>query len=451
MEFHHLQHLFKRAGFGLSPREALQFRDWGKDEVVDWLFEEAEKQKGELVIEERFVRVPGSDFEIPLYEPERAQADKIALLGNVWMDKMLEGEGFLREKMALFWHHHLPVGGQNFTLTKLYLEILRKHALGNFRDLLHEVAKTPAMMRYLDNHHSHKDAPNENFARELMELFTLGVDQYTIRDIKEAARAFTGWRYDHDINVFYLDEEAHDWGEKDFLGERGNFGGEDIIDRILEKKQCARYLVQCIYHFFVGENPEPQILDTLAEHFYARNYDIAGLMREIFTSDWFYEEKNLNALVKTPVELLVGFQKNTGAKVVGIKSHDFLTRMMGQRLFAPPNVGGWPSGKGWISTNTILYRTQFPRVLFAVANRAVPRQSFAYKVSSRLDHAEFRSLRYFMDAVFDFEALANDLEKLNCAPKTFFWGTATENETTPAPLTPQTLDELLTSPLYQLN
>ncbi|RMF26213.1 MAG: DUF1800 domain-containing protein [Bacteroidetes bacterium] len=451
MESHHLQHLFKRAGFGLSPREALQFRGWGRDEVVDWLFEEAGKQAGELVIEERFIRVPGSDYELPLYESERARADKIALLGNVWMDKMLEGSGFLREKMALFWHHHLPVGGQNFTLTKLYLEILRKHALGNFRDLLHEVAKTPAMMRYLDNHHSHKDAPNENFARELMELFTLGVDQYTIRDIQEAARAFTGWRYDHDINVFYLDEAAHDAGEKEFLGKKGNFGGEEIIDLILGKKQCARYLTDCICRFFVNETPDPGTVEELAEHFYSSHYDIAGLMRKIFSSDWFYSEKNQSALVKTPVELVVGFQKNTGAKLVGIKTHGFLLRMMGQRLFAPPNVGGWPAGKGWISTNTILYRTQFPSVVFALANRTVSRRSLAYKVSSRLDHAEFRSLRYFMDAVFDFETLANDLEKLDGSPESFFWGTPGKTGESPEPLTPQSLERILTSPLYQLN
>ncbi len=451
MKLSDIIHLYKRAGFGLSRSELEAVRPLSKDEILRRIFDAALSEEDELKIDlTRDIQVPTRDFSLPLYEERRAKQDRRALLQNVWLDWMLESPAFLKEKMALFWHHHMPMGGQNFTLTKLYLEILRKHALGKFRDLLFAVAKTPAMMRYLDNHHSHKDAPNENWPRELMELFTLGVDNYTLDDIKEAARAFTGWRYDHDINVFYLDEEAHDDGVKVFLGRRGHFGGEDIMDIILEQRQCARHLVRAVWKFFVCAKYDEEIIAQLASDFYDSGYDIGKLMLDIFSSDWFYEQRFRNSLIKTPVELLVGFQKQTGAKLVGIKTHDYLMRMMGQRLFAPPNVGGWPEGKEWITTSTILFRTRFPVLVFRIANRNISRESITYKVSSRLDAPEFRRYRYFMDAVFDREQFERNAAEMGVPLAMWFWGA----EEVPECLSADASDDLLyflTHYRYQLN
>ncbi len=448
MEAIHIQHLFRRAGFGLGPQELKRFVGKRKEDIVDFLLEDAMREQSKLVILNEDIPVPNSSMRLPRYESFRAEKDKRGVLANAWLDLMVAGKGVLREKMALFWHHHLPMGGQSFELTKCYLELLREHALGSFRDLIHAVAKTPAMMRYLDNHHSHKDAPNENFPRELLELFTLGVGHYTLQDVKEAARAFTGWRYNHDTNVFYFDRSAHDEGIKTFLGRSGRFTGEDIIDIVLAQQQCARHLVRAIYRFFVDQKEDEDIIEYLTDVYYESDYNTAQLLREIFLSDWFYGNVHINSLVKTPVELLVGFQRQTTVKLIGIKTHDQLLWKMGQRLFAPPNVGGWPSGNQWINTQTVLYRTCFPIITFAVANRTVPRKSLYYKLHSRIAHSELRSFRYFMDAVYDRDSMFEQLSELPCSWSVFFWNMDIEG---PEEVHEEGILYYTTSPYYQLN
>ncbi len=403
-----LIHLFKRASFGLAPEEVATFRGKSREEVVQLLFDQAKEDTYEPIrIRQEEIINPYNGFVLKRYEDRTIKDGPwLTALVTAWIYEMVE-TGSLREKVALFWHHHMPINGQTTVLSGLYLECLRKYGLTNFRDLLLAVAKTPAMMRFLDNHHSHKDAPNENWPRELLELFTLGVGNYTQKDVYEAARAFTGWRYDHDINVWTFDPEAHDEGIKEFLGQKGNFGGEEIIDIILAQRQCARHLAGKIYRFFVNnEIANREHIEELATVLYESDYDLEKTFRHLFLSDWFYDSKHVNQNVKTPVELLAGFQRQTGLRAIGTKTNTWPLYRMGEVPFHAPNVGGWPSGRKWLDTNTVVWRRFLPVVLIEIANRNHERETFAYKVVSRIEKPYLKEVRYFMDSIFRFERFA---------------------------------------------
>src|SRR5262249_34193319 len=188
------------------------------------------------------------------------------------------------------------------------LDVIRRNALGNFGDLLKEVSKSAAMLFFLNNQQNRKDHPNENFAREVMELFTMGRGNYTEQDIKEAARAFTGWGANAG-GEFVFRKFQHDTGEKTVLGKSGNFDGDNIIDILIENKQTARFITRKIYRYFVNDEVNEAIVDKLANKFYQSNYDISELMKEIFSSDWFYDPKNIGSRIKSPVELIVGIRR----------------------------------------------------------------------------------------------------------------------------------------------
>jgi uncharacterized protein (DUF1800 family) len=240
--------------------------------------------------------------------------------------------------------------------------VIRRNALGNFGAMLKEVSKTAAMLNFLNNQQNRKDHPNENFAREVMELFTLGRGNYTENDIKEAARAFTGWSSTIK-GEFVFRKFQHDAGSKTVLGRTGNFEGGDVLNILLEEKQTARYISQKIYKFFVNEKPDAQKIEWLADRFYKSDYDIAKLMEDIFTSDWFYEEKNIGAQIKSPVELLVGIQRMLPMKLENEEALMLLQRVLGQLLFYPPNVAGWPGGKTWIDSSSLMMRMRIPKLI----------------------------------------------------------------------------------------
>jgi uncharacterized protein (DUF1800 family) len=218
------------------------------------------------------------------------------------------------------------------------------------------------MLLFLNNRQNIKQHPNENFSREVMELFTLGRGNYSEEDVKEAARAFTGWNFNSEGN-FLFNERFHDFGSKTFLGHTGNFDGEDVLKIIIEKKQCAHFIAGKIYKFFVNDEPEEKIISSLADSFYASGYNIEKLMHQVFTSDWFYDEKNIGAKIKSPVELLVGMIKNFGLTFNNTKSIVFYERVLGQVLFQPPNVSGWPGGKNWIDNSTLMVRLMLAKRL----------------------------------------------------------------------------------------
>ncbi|MBI3735311.1 DUF1800 domain-containing protein, partial [Candidatus Sumerlaeota bacterium] len=289
---------------------------------------------------------------------ERQDIDR---LKRWWLQRMLHTKRPLQEKMTLFWHGHFAAsaekvksGYHNYQLNKLF----RDMATGNFKMLTYEVGCSPAMMRYLDNAQNNKEHPNENWARELMELFTMGVGNYTEDDIKNSARAWTGWSTDGEDFVYR--PFLHDEGEKVFLGRRGNFNGNDIIDIIFEQPVTAKFIVRKLWTYFAYENPEDEIVEGLAATLRTNGYEIKPMLKQMFRSKAFYSDKAIGTQIKSPAQLTVSMLSALNidppaGSMTEIYAVSAL-RMMGQDLFYPPNVKGWPGGNEWINTNTLMTR-----------------------------------------------------------------------------------------------
>src|SRR5712671_7500981 len=297
----------------------------------------------------------------------RATVLETRRLAYWWADRMVATNRPLEEKMALFWHGHFATGEEkirDYRKMEQQLALLHRLATGNFRTLLIEVARGPAMLAYLDAAENVKGAPNENFAREVMELFTMGVGNYTEKDIREAARAFTGW-IDDDLD-FKVDPAKHDDGPKTFLGRTGNFDGVDILNIILEQKITAEYIAGKLYKFFVRENISPDVQVRLGAVLRDNNYEIAPLMRVIFLSRDFYSAPSVGTRIKGPVELVVSTYRKLGVRhLPGIPDLYVVSRELGQTLLNPPTVAGWAQGRAWITPGLLLARGNFARdVLF---------------------------------------------------------------------------------------
>ena len=291
-------------------------------------------------------------------------------MSTAWMDRMATSPAQLREKMTLFWHGHFACRVRQPAAALSLHNTTRQHALGKFPDLLRAVSREPAMLQFLNNQQNRKEHPNENFARELLELFTLGRGQYSEQDVREAARAFTGWGYDYQGN-FKFREREHDAGPKTVLGRSGNLTGEDVLHQILEQPAAAPFLVTKIYRFFVNDVPNPAHIGPLAAAFRRSGYDIADLLERLFSANWFYEPANVGTHLKSPVELLAGLRRtlnlafDNGQTLLGYQ------KALGQTLFMPPNVAGWPGGRNWIDSSSLLLRLQLPAILFRNAEFAV--------------------------------------------------------------------------------
>jgi uncharacterized protein (DUF1800 family) len=288
-------------------------------------------------------------------------------LAHWWADRMVATNRPLEEKMALFWHGHFATGEEkirDYRKMEQQLALLHRHATGNFRALLIEVARDPAMLAYLDAAENVKGAPNENFAREVMELFTMGVGHYTEKDIREAARAFTGW-IDDDLD-FKVDSVKHDDGAKTFLNRTGNFDGVDILNIILEQKVTAEYIAAKLYKFFARENISPDLAARLGAVLRDNDYEIAPLMRTILLSRDFYSPPSVGTRIKGPIELIVSTYRKLGVKnLPGIPDLYLVSRELGQTLLNPPTVAGWAQGRAWITPGLLLARGNFARdVLF---------------------------------------------------------------------------------------
>jgi uncharacterized protein (DUF1800 family) len=230
--------------------------------------------------------------------------------------------------------------------------------------MLHEVARDPAMVIYLDSASNRKAQPNENFARELMELFTLGEGHYTERDVKEAARAFTGWSIDLDRGEYLFRRMQHDDGTKTFLGRTGNFGGDDVLKALLAHPRTAEHIVEKLWREFVSPAPDAAEVKRIARRFRDSGYDIQAALRAILVSDAFYAAENRAALVKSPVDLVVGTLRQFRFSTGEMLPFAFVVAQLGQNLFAPPNVKGWPGGEAWINSTTLLGRKQLLERLF---------------------------------------------------------------------------------------
>lgn len=355
-----IQHLYRRVGFGLAPAPYQRLRRQPLSKVINNLFEAAKKTP--KIIEVPHFKLPTPTEFQAMNKKDRQQATRdlrklIPQLNSNWMRQLIqEEENTLLEKMTLFWHGHFACAPKRVDFAAQQLTTLRKYALGNFRDLLLAISKDAAMILYLNNQQNRKAQPNENYAREVMELFTLGRGNYTEQDVKAAARAFTGWFANRFTGEFNFNTRQHDSAAKTFMGRTGNWNGDDIIDFILEDRQTARFLAGKLYRYFVNEKPNEKAVEALASRLYESNYDIATTMRYLLDSEWFYAAENVGNRIKSPIELMVGIAKTLQVKFEEPKAVILPQRALGQVLFQPPNVAGWTSGKGWIDNATLLLR-----------------------------------------------------------------------------------------------
>lgn len=357
-----LQHLLIRAGFGAIPGQLSRFK--GKDLaiVADELIKDSAIIQDLLFLQKPETKDNGEVRPLKVVSLFLKSQKQKEQLNFVWIDRMSVAKAQLREKMILFWHNHFATSGNFAYLLQVQHNTLRKHALGSFRDMLHEISKDPAMILWLNNQQNKKDAPNENFAREVMELFTLGEGNgYKENDIKNAARAFTGWAVDKKGD-FEFREKQHDFDEKEVFGKKGNFNGEDIINMLLEKPQLAEYICRKIYKTFVNSEVNESRVKELAARFRSNDYDISDLMRTIFVSDWFYDDENIGCIIISPVELLVRFKKLCKLEVDD-EQMGALQQVLGQTLFLPPNVAGWKGGRGWIDSSSLVQRLHLPKAM----------------------------------------------------------------------------------------
>ena len=288
-----------------------------------------------------------------------------------WMQEMIESPAPLQERMTLFWHNHFATSQQKVIRSQAMWnqhQVLRTHALGSFATLLHAVAKDPAMLVYLDGANSRREAPNENFAREVMELFTLGEATsgggYSEQDIREAARAFTGWSVERDSFSFRFRPAFHDASAKTVLGQTGNFDGDAVLDVMLAQDAAARFIVGKLWKEFVSPTPDAKEVARIGQAFLASGYDIGTALRELLLTDAFWAADNPGSLVKSPVELVVGTVRQFAFTYTDAMPFALKSAQLGQNLLVPPNVKGWPGYTDWINATTLLERKRFTEQLF---------------------------------------------------------------------------------------
>jgi uncharacterized protein (DUF1800 family) len=379
-------HLLRRAGFGGTPAEIESFAALEYKDAVEKLL--TFKYDGNLAYNlER--KLQESDYMATLMD-----------LGYWWILTMLRTRQPLQEKMTLFWHGHFTT---SFTKVNRPVPLLnqnqlyRENALGNFGELVLKVSQDPAMIEYLDGQVNRKAKPNENYARELLELFTIGIGHYTEQDIREAARAFTGWSYQG--RAFYFNKNQHDTGQKTFMGKTGNFDGGDIINIVLERKETARHIAGKLWSFFGYPDPEPELLNRLTDVFYNSKYDTKQLVRAIFLAPEFLSEKAYRALVKSPVELTVGAIRQLGNTGIESQSARALAAM-GQTLFAPPTVKGWDGQLAWISSSQLFERINISNSLVVSRNNQYKLDLYGTIQEKKLDSAD-KVLDYYLNGLLD--------------------------------------------------
>ncbi len=305
-------------------------------------------------------------------EERKLNVERAFDLREWWFREMLATPSPFTEKMTLFWHNHFATSQQKVRhSTLMYRQhiMLRQHALGNFGVMLHQVARDPAMLIYLDNANSRKEQPNENFAREVMELFTLGEGNYSEQDIKEVARAFTGWSIDRENGEFMFRRPIHDAGEKTIFGKKGNFDGDQALDLLLKRPETAIFITRKLWREFVSPEPDEKVVTQLANLYRDSGYNTGRLMSAILASDSFYAADNRASLIKSPVDFVVGTMKQFNIETGNMRPFVLAAALLGQNLFQPPNVKGWPGGEHWINSATLLGRKQFIDRLFKNEDR----------------------------------------------------------------------------------
>ena len=374
-------HLLARTGFAPTEAQLSRYAQLDRTAAVDQLLGQATGTAITPVPADlaEYTPRPANFKDLSVDEKKqfhRLQVQRGLELRAWWMQEMLTTPAPLTEHMTLFWHNHFVSSLQKVKSASLMLnqnELLRHYALGNFADLLHAVAKDPAMILYLDTQQNRKAQPNENFAREVMELFTLGIGNYNEQDVREAARAYTGWSINHETGTFIYRPNQHDNGMKTVLGQTGNFNGDDVLDILLRQPATATLITEKIWRDFISSSPDPVLIKQYAAIF-RQHYEIRPLVRAILLSDAFWAPQNRGNLVKSPVELVVGSVHQLNIHQFDPLPFAIASRQMGQDLFAPPNVKGWPGGNAWINSTTLLARKQFLDRLTRGIEMPVPKQ-----------------------------------------------------------------------------
>lgn len=387
------RHLLWRAGFGGTPEQIQTLVGWGPEKSVDYLLE-ADKVPTEEVklsqFDKTIIRPPTPEeqakaraarqsqdettlarYRVMQQEREATDREQMRQMQQWWLRRLIETPRPLEEKMTLFWHGHFATSFravENSYHMFLQNNLFRKNALGNFGDLLYGIIRDPAMLKYLNNNESRKNKPNENLAREIMELFSLGLGNYTERDIKEGARALTGYTFYDDEAQFQ--KNNHDTGNKNILGASGNFDGDGFVKIILEKKACSQYIARKLYKFFAADIPPLEATDNdrtldpamraviadLASTLSTNKYAIKPVLRRLFLSEHFYSAKVRNEQIKSPIQLVVGAIRSLNTPVRSLSLLNDATDLMGQNIFMPPSVKGWDGGRSWINTSTLYVR-----------------------------------------------------------------------------------------------
>ncbi|HEV3097325.1 MAG TPA: DUF1800 domain-containing protein [Candidatus Dormibacteraeota bacterium] len=373
-------HLLRRAGFGATKTELDHFAALGQSAAAEALLNYSKTSNAAL------------ESQLPTIDLTTGTQPTAAAIQGWWLQRMVETTRPLEEKMTLFWHGLLTSGLDKAGTTQMFTQnqLYRSLALGNFDALLKAVSKDPAMMVYLDTETNRKGKPNENYARELMELFTTGIGHYTEDDVRESARAFTGWTLPGAKQLRYATTSVfvarlHDASAKTFMGKTGNFTGDDIVEMLVPLRATAVRLTSRLFSFFAYPNPEPAIVNHLADTFQKSRYNVGAVVREILTMDAFYSDKAYRALVKTPVELVAQTLKATGATTKGYTAAAGAMGPMGQVLFYPPNVAGWPGGTSWINSSTLLNRINFANAATVRSRTTLPTQPLAQLSDTLID------------------------------------------------------------------
>ena len=292
-------------------------------------------------------------------EQRQLEQQQIFALRGWWLQQMRATPSPLTERMTLFWHNHFVSSHQKVQLAQLMYrqnQLFRENALGNFGRLLHAASRDPAMLIYLDNANSRKGAPNENFAREVMELFTLGEGKFSEQDVKEAARAYTGWSVDRETGSFQWRPMLHDGDSKTVLGQSGRFDGDAVLDILLAQPACAEFIIQKLWREFISPEPDRAEVARIAGRFRDSRYELKVALRELFLAPAFWDSANRAHMVKSPVEMLVGTVKLFNITYDDPLPFTFAAAQLGQNLFNPPNVKGWPGADAWINSTTLMAR-----------------------------------------------------------------------------------------------
>lgn len=386
--FDEARHLLLRAGFGGTPEQVQMLAGWGPKGAVEHLVDVA-KAPAEPVAAATFdssIMRPATEEEIRRYrlalrnqdeetiaafrrERERRQANdrrQMRELRRWWLTRMIETPRPLEEKMTLFWHGHFATSYRKIENSWHMFrqnQLFRSKALGNYGELLFAIIRDPAMLAYLDNQASREGNPNENLARELMELFSLGEGNYTERDIKEGARALTGYTFNAEGFTFV--DANHDKGSKNILGRSGRLDGDGFVRAILEQRACSRFMARKLYRFFVADVPENEratdpsqqrVIDEMASVMLRSRYEVAPVLRALFRSAHFYQPQIMGQQVKSPTQLVVGAARSLLAPTRDLDTLLEAMDLMGQNLFFPPSVKGWDGGRSWINTSTLFVR-----------------------------------------------------------------------------------------------